>query len=102
MDADEESSMATVAKVLDRTRFEARARIADIVALGLVVVVGAALVFDMYTFGYTAAQLALVGGDVVARDRAFVRMLVEAFIAAIAFCWIAYRMMTGSARRAGG
>lgn len=94
--------MATVAKVLDRTRFEARARIIDILALGLVVVIGAALVFDMYTFGYQAAQAVASGGaGIVARDQVFVRMLAESFISAAALCWIGYRLLSGSARRAG-
>lgn len=95
--------MATVAKVLDRTRFEARARIGDILALGLVVVIGAALIFDMYSFGYGAANAAASGGaGLVQRDQTFfVRMLVEAFLAGIALCWIAYRLFSGSARRTG-
>lgn len=95
--------MATAAKVLDRTRFEARARIIDLVALGVVVVVGAALVFDMYSLGYTAAYAASVGGEAVLdRDRAFVRMLMEAFLTAAGLFWIAYRLFTGGSRRVGG
>lgn len=93
--------MATVAKVLDRTRFESRARVADVAALGVVIVVGAALVFDMYTFGYTAAQAVAGGGNIVQRDQTFVRMLAESFVTAVALCWIAYRLVSGSARRAG-
>ena len=94
--------MATVTHVLDRGRFEARARIADILALGVVVVVGAALVFDMYTFGYTAAQLASGSGSVVSRDQRVVRMLAESFLAAAALCWVGYRLLSASARRSGG
>ena len=94
--------MATAAKVLDRTRFESRARVVDVFALGLVVVVGAALVFDMYSFGYTAAEMARGGADVVDRDKAFTRMLVESFLAAVGLCWIAYRLFAGGARRVGG
>lgn len=96
-------SMATAAKVLDRTRFESRARIADVFALGAVVIVGAALVFDMYTLGYTAAEAASKGGAaIIERDRAFVRMVMEGFLAAVALCWIAYRLVTAGARRPGG
>lgn len=93
--------MADHAKILDRTRFESRARILDFAALGLLVVTTAALVYDMYSFGWTAAQLA-DGGDVVARDRGFVRMLSESFLAACALGWIAFRLFTASVRRAGG
>lgn len=95
--------MATAAKVLDRSRFEARARIVDVFALGMIVIVGAALVFDMYSLGFTAAQAAEEGGSAVFdRDRAFVRMVMEAFLAAVAMCWIAYRLLALGARRAGG
>lgn len=94
--------MATAAKVLDRSRFEARARLIDVFALGVVVVVGAALVFDMYSLGYTAAEAASEGGDAVfERDRAFVRMVMEAFLAAAALSWIAYRLLSAGARRGG-
>lgn len=95
--------MATVAKVLDQTRFEAKARVGDFLALGLVVVIGAALVFDMYSFGYGAASAAASGGaSVVQRDQTFfVRILVESFLAGVPLCWIAYRLFSGSARRAG-
>lgn len=95
--------MATAAKVLDETRFEAKARIGDVVALGLVVAVGAALVFDMYSLGYTAAKAAsMVESDILARDRAFVRMLIEACLVVAGLGWIAYRLFSGSARRVGG
>lgn len=94
--------MATAAKVLDETRFEARARIGDVVALGLVVVVGAALLFNMYTLGYTAGEIARGGGDVVARDKRFVMAIVEAALVVGSFAWIVYRLFSGSARRVGG
>lgn len=95
--------MATAAKILDEHRFEARARIADVFALGLVIVLGAALVYDMYSFGYSAAAAASTGGSaVLQRDQAFVRMLAEAFLAAAGMSWIAYRLLSGSARRIGG
>lgn len=93
--------MATATRILDKTRFEARARVGDIVALGVLLVVGAALVFDMYTFGYTA-RLAEESGNVIARDRRFIRMLMEAFLAACSLGWIAFRLFTASARRVGG
>jgi len=95
--------MATAARILDEQRFETRARIADVFAFGLVIAVGAALVYDMYSFGYSAAQVAASGGSAVfARDRTFVRMLGEAFLAALGMAWIAYRLLSSSARRIGG
>ncbi|HET6404394.1 MAG TPA: hypothetical protein VFH78_07090 [Candidatus Thermoplasmatota archaeon] len=94
--------MATAAKVLDETRFEARARIGDVIALGLVVVVGAALLFNMYTLGYTAGELARGSGDVVARDKRFVMAIIEAALVVSGFAWIVYRLFSGSARRVGG
>lgn len=94
--------MATAARVLDDARFEARARIADILALGLVVVVGAVLLFEMYTMGYTAAAAAATGAGVLERDRRFVMMTVEAAVVVAGMGWIVYRLLSGSARRAGG
>lgn len=95
--------MATAAKVLDDTRFEARARIGDVIALGLILVVGGALLFEMYSMGYTAGEVARSGGDaVLARDRTFVYMLIEVAIVVAGLGWIVYRLFAGSARRAGG
>lgn len=95
--------MATAARVLDETRFEARARIGDIVALGVVIVIGAALLFEMYSLGYTAGEAMRDGGDVVlARDRGFVFMLIESALVVGALAWIVYRLFSGSARRVGG
>ena len=93
--------MADHAKILDRNRFESRARIGDFAALGLLVVSASALVFDMYVFGYYASRPEDIGG-IVARDERFVRMLAEAFLAACALGWIAFRLFTASARRVGG
>jgi hypothetical protein len=92
--------MAAVTKVLDRSRVEARARLVDVLALGLLVATGAALVFDMYTIGYQAAQ-AGGGGGIVVRDASLVRLMIESFLAAVALCWIAFRLFAASARRAG-
>lgn len=95
--------MATAAKVLDDTRFEARARIGDIIALGLILVIGGALLFEMYSLGYTAGEVARNGGsEVFARDRAFVFMLIEVALVMGGVGWIVYRLFSGSARRAGG
>lgn len=94
--------MATPTRVLDDTRFEARARIWDIVALGLMLVVGGTLLFEMYTIGYTASQAAADGTGVLGRDRTFVFMIIEIAIFTAAFCWTAYRLLAGSARRVGG
>lgn len=93
--------MADAAKILDRNRFESRARIFDFAALGGLVVIGAALVFDMYTFGYLA-RVAEESGGIVARDQRFVRMLIESFLSACALGWIAFRLFSASVRRAGG
>ena len=93
--------MADAAKILDRNRFESRARIADFASLGLLIVSAAALVFDMYTFGYYAAVPDQAGG-IVARDQYFIRMLIESFLAACALGWIAFRLFTASVRRVGG
>lgn len=95
--------MAAPTKVLDETRFEARARIGDVIALGLMLVVGSALLFEMYTMGYTAAEAARAGGDLVfSRDRRFVFMLIEAALVVGSFGWVVYRLFSGSARRVGG
>ena len=88
-------------KILDRHRSESRARIGDIAAMGLLLVTGAALVFDMYTFGYFAANPSALGG-VVGRDQRFVRMLAESFLAALSLAWIGVRLFVQSARRVGG
>lgn len=93
--------MADSPKILDRHRFESRARIGDFAALGLLVVSASALVFDMYTFGYYAGDPAAAGG-IVARDQMFVRMLIESFLAACSLGWIAFRLFTASVRRVGG
>lgn len=98
--------MATATtKVLDRTRFEARARIIDIVAYGLLLVAGAALVFQMYTLGYSASQLTLSPGDpaaIIQHDKAAIRIAIEAFLAALGFGWVGYRLFSASAKRVGG
>lgn len=95
--------MATAARVLDETRFEARARIGDILALGVVLVVGAAMLFEMYTLGYNAGEAVRNGGTLVlARDKSFVLMLIEAAVVVMGLSWIVYRLFTGAARRAGG
>lgn len=95
--------MVTAAKVLDETRFEARARLGDVIALAVVVVVGAALLFNMYTLGYTAASVAQGNvADVVTRDKRFVLAIIQAALAVGGLGWIVYRLFTGSARRVGG
>ena len=94
--------MATAAKVLDETRFEARARIGDILAVGLVLVVGGVLFFEMYTMGFTAAAAAADGSGVLDRDKRFVMMIIEAAVVVASMGWIVYRLLSGSARRVGG
>lgn len=95
--------MAAPTKVLDESRFESRARIGDIVALGLMIVVGAALLFEMYSIGYSAAEAAANGGDIVfERDQRLVMMIIETAIVVGSFAWIVYRLFSGSARRVGG
>ena len=57
----------------------------------------------MYSVGYTAGEVARGGGaEVFARDRTFVFMIIEVAVLMGALSWIAYRLFTGSARRAGG
>lgn len=91
----------TAPHVLDRHRSEARARLVDVLAVGLLLVVAAALFFDMYNFGYSASELAH-GASVPGRDGQFVRMIIESFLAAVALCWIAFRLFSASVRRHGG
>ncbi|HUR69950.1 MAG TPA: hypothetical protein VM370_11950 [Candidatus Thermoplasmatota archaeon] len=93
--------MATATRVLDDTRFEARARIGDVIALGIILVVGGALLFQMYTIGYSASEAARTG-DVYARDKTFVFMIIETAIVMLGFAWVVYRLFSGSARRVGG
>lgn len=95
--------MVAATKVLDETRFESRARIGDIVALGLLMVVGAVLLFEMYSIGYTAAEASRAGGNIIfERDRRLVFMIIEAVVVSGSLSWIVYRLFSGSARRAGG
>lgn len=94
--------MADAAKVLDENRLEARARLGDILALGLLVVVGSLLLFNMYQIGYSASQAAGDLNTVFARDAAFTRGIIEAAIVALAIAWIVYRLFSRSARRSGG
>ena len=94
--------MANPTKVLDETRFEARARVGDVIALGLVVIIGAGLLFNMYTLGYSASEVSRHGGNVFARDKQFVIVLIEAVLVASGFSWIVYRIFSGGARRVGG
>lgn len=90
--------MATAAKVLDRNRFESRSRVVDVLALGLVLVVGYSLMADMYSIGFAAGS----SPTDTSRDAQFFRAVAEAMIVVAALCWIAYRLFSGSARRAGG
>lgn len=95
--------MAPSARVLDETRFESRARIGDVVALGLILVIGGVLLFEMYSVGYSAGEVARNGGnEVFARDRTFVLMIIEVAIVIAGLAWIVYRLFSGSARRVGG
>lgn len=94
--------MATAAKVLDRSRFEARARLGDVVALGLLVVVGFSMMTDMYALGHSAASAASDAGALADRDATFVRMIPQAGLGVAALSWIAYRLLSASARRVGG
>lgn len=96
--------MAAPTKVLDETRFESRARIGDIVALGLLVVVGGALLFEMYSLGYSAGEskLGATGATVVERDQGFVMMIIMTAIVVGSVGWIVYRLFSGSTRRVGG
>lgn len=94
--------MVSAAKILDQNRFEARARIGDVLALGLLLVVGGALLFNMYQLGSSAQFAAGDAGLIYRRDRDFVNALIEMAIVVLSFAWIAYRLFSRSARRSGG
>lgn len=95
--------MATATKVLDRARFEARARLIDLFALGLLIVTAFSLMVDMYYLGATSIRAAAEGGSLVFdRDARFVRMLLQAGLFTASFGWTAYRVLSANARRAGG
>ena len=88
--------MATAAKILDQHRFEARARIVDVLALGLILIAGFFLMVEMYRLGNTLAQAATQGGQLVAqRDARFVVVGVEGCIVIMALSWISYRLFSG-------
>lgn len=91
--------MANAAKILDQHRFEARARIADVVALGLLLVVGFFLMVEMYRLGHSLSAAAADGSLVAGRDARFVIVGVEGAVVAGCLSWIAYRLF--SARRVG-
>lgn len=94
--------MATAAKVLDVSRFESRARIADILAIGVALVVGFSLMIEMYYLGYSSVQALGDPNMVYERDAKFLRVIVQAGIFVASFGWIVYRVLSGSARRVGG
>lgn len=87
--------MATAAKILDQQRFEARARLVDVVALGLLLIVGFFLMVEMYRLGFTLSQAAADGSLVAARDARFVVVGVEGAIMAACLSWISYRLFSG-------
>lgn len=92
--------MATAAKILDQHRFEARARIVDVLALGLLLIAGFFLMVEMYRLGNTLAQAAAEGGQLVAdRDARFVVVGVEGVLVATSLAWISFRLFTS--RRVG-
>lgn len=101
----------TAAKVLDRNRFEARARVFDVVALALILMMGGAMLYEMYTIAYhrggqAATEIFSQGqpnvAGIVADDARWAIMLAEAFLAAVGFSWLAYRLFVHGARQAGG
>jgi hypothetical protein len=86
--------------ILDQARFEARARFGDVVALGVLVVAGAALLTTMYLLGDSAASAAATGGSIVfTRDRTFVQAMFEGVLVAFSLGWIVYRLFSRAARR---
>jgi len=96
--------MAAPAKILDRSRAEARARLGDVIAFGVVLIIGAALLFDMYSLGYSAAEAATgaAGTTVLNRDKQFARTIIQAVITAFGLAWIAFRLFVSSVKRSGG
>lgn len=82
--------MATAAKILDQQRFEARARIVDVVALGLIFIVGFFLMVEMYRLGFTLSTT--TAGDVAGRDARWVVVGVEGALLTICLVWVSYRL----------
>lgn len=84
--------MATAAKILDQQRFEARARIVDVVALGLVFIVGFFLMVEMYRLGYTLSD---AGQSIASRDARWVVVGLEGCLLALSLFWVSYRLFAG-------
>lgn len=84
--------MANAAKILDQQRFEARARIIDVAALGLLLIVGFFLMVEMYRLGHTLSTTG--GGDVASRDARWVVVGAEGSLMALCLGWITYRLFT--------
>jgi hypothetical protein len=88
--------MATAAKILDQQRFEARARVVDVLALGLVFIVGFFLMVEMYRLGFALSQAGTTGGQsVAARDARWVVVGVEGCILVASMLWVSYRLFSG-------
>lgn len=95
--------MATAVKILDRHRFEARARILDVLAIGLLLVVGFSLMVVFYRLGYTAGEAVRTGGQAVLdRDALFAVAIAEGAVAVACVSWLAYRVFTSGSRQHGG
>jgi hypothetical protein len=95
--------VATAVKVLDKHRVEARARLLDVAAVLVLAVVGFSLVVLMYKLGYSAANATAFGGQAVLdRDRLFVIAMAEGAVGMASLCWVGYRLLAASGRRAGG
>jgi hypothetical protein len=93
--------VATAVKVLDKHRVEARARLLDAAAVLVLAVVGFSLMVLMYKLGYSAAT-ATAGQPVLDRDRLFVIAILEGALGTAALCWVGFRLLGASGRRAGG
>ena len=92
--------MATAAKILDRQRFESRARILDVIALGLVFLVGFFLMLDMYRLGFALSQAGTPAGQSIAsRDARWVVVGIEGCLLVMSMLWVSYRLF--SSRRVG-
>jgi len=93
--------VAAAVKVLDKQRVEARARLLDATAVLVLAVVGFSLMVLMYKLGYSAAT-ATPGQAVLDRDRLFVIAMVEGALGTASLCWVGFRMLSASGRRAAG
>lgn len=85
--------MATAVKVLDKHRFESRARVLDVLSIGVLLVAGFALMVTLYRLGFTAGEAYRSGGEIVlTRDALFAVAIVEGALGTLALAWLSFRV----------